>query len=205
MLRRRKPENRGKPWSDRDKELLDWFWGHKTIGGIARVLKRTPRGVFECAKKRGLKIGCPIGWVRLADFAVEVGFDRLKTLSILTTMRVMVRRGFSMLDRHKSRKYRRSLKRRFYFPIVERERAEAAVRAWLTWETVYDASKRLGLSHTYLKTLMVRAGYVPPPRNVKWRMPAAEFDAVVVAWRARTGSKLRPSNRGPRRVRSDEP
>lgn len=171
--------NHQKPWSTKDKEWLNWYWGELAIQSIAERLGRSIPAVESQAKRQGLATGCPRGWIRACDLAKEVGFDRNALLNILNAVGVRISRGW------------KSRKKATGYPIVNHDRGLEAVTEWLRWESVYEAANKHGVSHTWLKKLLITAGLEPPPKGTRWRLPPEKIAAVVSAWR-RAGGAPRP-------------
>lgn len=173
-------------WDPEAERTFLWRWGYGSIGGLADKLERTEGALVEKAKKVGFRTGCPPGHVRVCDLAEEVGYSRDSLVKILQSQGVSLYRSWSRREKRRPR---------FRVPIVERERAMKAVREWMRLETPNEAASRLGLSHTWLRTLLEQAGHVRPPKGVPWRLPPEVFDAVSQGAVRRPWRKVGPGHR----------
>lgn len=159
-------------WTEADTQALTWDWGTHTISAIAKKLKRSEAAVYIKAKKLRLGIGCPQGWVRVVVAARRIGVDRRTLMRILKAAGVPVKKSWSTPVKD----------RRFHFWVVE---YDLAVEAWEQRAGMYPVNviaDHCGVSHTYMRTLLLRAGKKPPARNCIWYVTAEEAFAVVRAW-----------------------
>ncbi len=138
-------------WTDRDLELLAWWWGNLSLQSIAQRLGRSPKGVFQRASKLRLNARRAMGTI--SEVADAMGVDRDTLRRILKSAAVPTRaapRDPSYKGASRGRGFRQRL--------VDRDEARLAVEGYLAGETLLAAARRLGTNDNWLKRRLVAAG-----------------------------------------------
>lgn len=164
-----------KPWTPAEDNRLKWDWGTFSIVTLAKRMGRTEHGIYQRARKLRLALGAPAGSITVHEAARRLGFDRKTIMKVLREGGAKVVRGWSDPT---------YAKRAVAVRVVNLDEAIAAAEAWLAKESVYRLAPRIGVSHTQLRMLLIRAGEVPPPPRAEWRVSEVRAREVVAAWLA---------------------
>jgi hypothetical protein len=172
----RVPSSRVKcTWTAKETDTLRMMWGHHDQDEIAKALGRSSRAVFMRARAIGIGGGWPQGFESLEACAARCGFDSKSMKRVLNAHRVPIHRAPSINGRS------------FHF-MVEPHRADEAVVAWCSLETLQQAGRRFGMDGwlllRHLKAAEARGEIVLPEHHRKrhWRIPRADVDRVMMTW-----------------------
>lgn len=162
-------------WTAKDLNTLRMMWGHHDQNEIAALLGRSPRAVFMRARAMGIGGGYPQGFESLQACADRCGFELVTMRRILNAHRVPIHRA-------------PSLRGSTLHAMVEPYRADEAVAAWFTHETLQQAGRRYGMDGWLLLRHLRAAearGEISLPDHTKnrhWRIPRATVDKVMLTW-----------------------
>ena len=173
--------------SKSDDELLASWWDSVSLAKIAERLQRSPKAVYQRAKKLGLTDSESMA--KLSSVAREMGVDVQTLRKLLRAAAVPTKRA----KRDPSDKRRRNRSRgRYSHRLVERDEALRVVEEWVRadhGESLHAAALRLGRNEHWLKRRLVEAEvYVAKNRH---GYAASVIDAAVLAWDAARG-KVQP-------------
>lgn len=166
-------------WTRADDDKLRFVWGALSLNMVAKRMGRTPAACYWRAKILGLGLGCPRGYVYLGHLAEEAGFSRDSLRRILRWAGVGVLQG---PKNPTSKKRGRGLVD-YKTWVVDHVEGLEAVERWLEAETVFAASKRIGVGVETLERWLRDDGRAGerPRKKAHWRVSAALVDEVASA------------------------
>ena len=166
-------------WTDEDKRTLRALWGERSLGQIAKELRRTVKTTYQMAKMLGLELGCPRGLEYLTAAAKRTGYTTGQLRSILKAQGVRLLPAFSRPTRA----------RRHYHVVDPLDVDDAVARHVKAWP-VQHAAREYGITGDLMRVWLLRARQasfdVPVPPTVKkgvWYVPI-DIVAEVMTWRS---------------------
>lgn len=165
MTRPSRPRSRR--WTPEEDKSLGWWWGMLTLEAIAKRLGRTASSVYFRAKAKGYGVGCPRGMEYLTNAARRCGYNERDLRKILAWAGVQTQRPWTIYEGAR-------------YAIVDPDRVDEAVAAWVKTDTLTNAAKRLGVTRFRLAARVAAHPRTPPrpPRGHIWRIPADVLDEV---------------------------
>lgn len=95
------PTNYRKPWTEQDKQRLQFWWGAHTVKTIAKRLERTPHAITAMA--RDLQLGPPSrGLISLEQFEKQSGFSRTKIEAAAHALNITLKRVINSVPEERS-------------------------------------------------------------------------------------------------------
>jgi hypothetical protein len=172
-------------WTPREDETLLLNWNDSALASLKKYLPgRTKDGIYGRARKLGLSAGTPQGMISLKSLSEDPawGYDYYKTLRILQTAGIVVRR-FGYTGNKSGVRY------------VERDEARRAAVGWerkiaeerVGKETPKEAAARLHVRPSTFRDWLTLEGMLPPKsrknKRLFWAVPEV-FDRVYAKYGA---------------------
>lgn len=173
-------------WSAGEKALLRNSWGEFTLRQLSRRLGRTQAGVYDQAKKLGLKVGRPGGFESLKSACRRSGCHDKTLLRVLRWYGVKIHRSLARP------------RRGVIWPqsYVDPYAVDAAIAAWCKSEPVRVAALRHGVGAETLRRWLTAARAagdwsIPrrPAHKERWRVASETIDRIAAVELARFGKR----------------
>jgi hypothetical protein len=171
-------------WTDEETSRLRSMWGFETAVSIYRALGRSPQAVYLKARAMGLRVEPPEGFESVNRCADRMGYCHKSFVAILKWAKVPTTRHTYRPRRPRSGTRKRfTLQRRF----VDTMLAEDAVAAWTRTETLEGAARRLQMTPSRLRRMMLVVGGKAPRRSsdgprAQMREAPEVFDGIVAKY-----------------------
>lgn len=154
-------------WTRDEDTRLRSLWGVEPMAGLAKLLDRTPRAIYNRAVNRlGLEATVPEGWEHVTHAAARTGYGVDSLYRILKEANIHPMRAYS------------ATRERYW--IVEIADVDFAVSARGDTESLFGAATRRGMSAEKLRLRLEHIGVVPPKRKAaKWLIKRTDLQRVL--------------------------